>query len=771
MGPDRRRASAASSLALVGILGVGMMAPGCPDRTSILIVVTSDLAVPDEVDRLDFAVRGDASGMVIERSFPLSAPWPHSLAVRPGMVDSRSVRVTITAYRGDEFVLRRVISADFAAGFESVLEVNLERACVRVRCEQDLDCRAGNCIGARPDAGPLPPDANIDASIDVGFDTNQDAPCFDPSLVNCGMVCIDPRTDNNFCGAQPGCVDYDRCQGSEFCFEGRCRLDCDPGLVNCNGFCIDPESDRTNCGASLEDCSGGTVCPGMQVCALGRCSDTCPAGLFLCDGRCVDPQTDRRYCGARPDCSGGTACLAGEQCAQGECVTTCPADQIACGGRCIDPLSDRTYCGARPDCSGGTPCPPGQLCVAGTCGTSCPLPQIACGGRCVDVNEDESYCGARPDCTGGRACRSGEICRGGVCITNCPEGQVGCDGRCIDPMTDEQYCGASITCTGAVACAPREFCTGGRCGCVSPERNCGSGCVDTRFDPLNCGDCGNACPTGQVCSGGSCTPLSGGGFTGEFGASWTVHPFRNVACIQEFVPRTSNDLYAGIGPTFGAYDLATMTFRDDLPPPPVSIPADCSFAFYAGGIFMLTPTDIIAYAPAPVMTWRSGMLPMPLDTVGMTISDGSYLWTAATTAIVRGSPATTEIEEIRAGTTMMRPRITYDALTGRIFFAGQGQREIRSYDPLTRTVRSEGMAPGNIGAPFCSDRAGHIYVGSQAMPRQLWQYTPASGRWRDLPMIPGSAPAVTNCGIAEAGALYVAADGGAEIYRLSLTRL
>ena len=123
------------------------------------------------------------------------------------------------------------------------------------------------------------------------------------------------------------------------------------------------------------------------------------------------------------------------------------------------------------------------------------------------------------------------------------------------------------------------------------------------------------------------------------------------------------------------------------------------------------------------------------------------------------------------GATLVSPRVTHDALTARVYFASQGAREVRSYDPVTHAFRVESMAPGNIGAAFCSDRAGHIYIGSQANPAQIWQYNAASGRWQDLPVIGAVVTGTTNCGVAEAGALYVGASPGTQMYKLPLERL
>jgi hypothetical protein len=70
----------------------------------------------------------------------------------------------------------------------------------------------------------------------------------------------------------------------------------------------------------------------------------------------------------------------------------------------------------------------------------------------------------------------------GCASTNAPPGGDGGGGHAICPDHPEQC--------------------GGKC--------CGSKCIDITLDPLNCGDCGIACDTGQLCRSGSCGCLPSG---------------------------------------------------------------------------------------------------------------------------------------------------------------------------------------------------------------------------------------------------------------------
>lgn len=85
----------------------------------------------------------------------------------------------------------------------------------------------------------------------------------------------------------------------------------------------------------------------------------------------------------------------------------------------------------------------------------------------------------------------------------CPIGQEECAGFCSNLNTDENNCGAC-----GQACESGELCVGGFCtlSCPSGQTNCGGSCSDLSTDVNNCGACGAACPAGEVCEASTCAP-------------------------------------------------------------------------------------------------------------------------------------------------------------------------------------------------------------------------------------------------------------------------
>jgi len=79
-----------------------------------------------------------------------------------------------------------------------------------------------------------------------------------------------------------------------------------------------------------------------------------------------------------------------------------------------------------------------------------------------------------------------------------------CGSACVDVGSDIDNCGAcGNTCTGDGA-----KCTAGTCGCIGPlfDYCAGTGCMDVSSDTNNCGSCGNVCDpnNSDSCVSGVC---------------------------------------------------------------------------------------------------------------------------------------------------------------------------------------------------------------------------------------------------------------------------
>ncbi|MFO0631177.1 MAG: hypothetical protein U0325_36900 [Polyangiales bacterium] len=89
---------------------------------------------------------------------------------------------------------------------------------------------------------------------------------------------------------------------------------------------------------------------------------------------------------------------------------------------------------------------------------------------------------------------------------SCPAPRSACGPTCVDLTLDPANCG-----TCGHACGSREVCVAGRCqlNCPTGQQQCGTACTDVATDRANCGGCGMRCPTGQVCADGACALTCG----------------------------------------------------------------------------------------------------------------------------------------------------------------------------------------------------------------------------------------------------------------------
>jgi hypothetical protein len=83
--------------------------------------------------------------------------------------------------------------------------------------------------------------------------------------------------------------------------------------------------------------------------------------------------------------------------------------------------------------------------------------------------------------------------------STCPAGQERCGSQCVDTQTDRLNCGRC-----GATCDALRGCVDGRCQCTPPLIECDGACVDTTTDRAHCGDCDVTCPAQMECRDGRC---------------------------------------------------------------------------------------------------------------------------------------------------------------------------------------------------------------------------------------------------------------------------
>lgn len=260
---------------------------------------------------------------------------------------------------------------------------------------------------------------------------------------------------------------------------------------------------------AIAACSGDAFDAKGAGGSSGGDAGACLGGQVSCSGQCVSASDPAFGCGSCTPCSleNATATCSSGACGVGQCQDGF-ADCDAKGG-CETSLLDPLHCGQCNRTCGG-----GQVCEGGECKSGCSDGKADCGGSCVDPASDILHCGG---C--GKACKpvanALSVCASAVCGLACNPGFLDCDGQrdtgCeVISALDPKNCGAC-----GLACKSGEICNGGKCelNCGGGSTQCGGKCVDLMTDENNCGACDKACVSGQNCVGGECKLNCGGGTT------------------------------------------------------------------------------------------------------------------------------------------------------------------------------------------------------------------------------------------------------------------
>ncbi len=200
-------------------------------------------------------------------------------------------------------------------------------------------------------------------------------------------------------------IDYSICQFSMSEGAFGCIAKCAPQMVLCDGKCINPRWDENYCGASSL-CSSEEGTRGKDCSRLGMtCVDeqcVCAGNMVLCDNNCIDPRWDENFCGATDSCNSeatrGHKCENGMTCVDSECK--CTGNTIQCDGKCIDPNWDVNYCGASGTCdqdnNRGMQCGDNEFCYEGKCKIALCKSDDAQNNQCFFAGEcinETEHCG------------------------------------------------------------------------------------------------------------------------------------------------------------------------------------------------------------------------------------------------------------------------------------------------------------------------------------------------------------------------------------------
>ena len=266
---------------------------------------------------------------------------------------------------------------------------------------------------------------------------------------------------------------------------------CKPGYVECEGNCIDPLTEDKFCGVD-EKCQNGATCDGLQGqnCIQGRCE--CPEGKLNCEGDCISPSENQLFCGAKGLCNSddsnsenykGISCeKASRQCVIEEGIPKCQCDE----DEHYDVITEKCVVDSSPNSCGIED--PVDCTAIYHPEAKCKNNKCTCPGGLVRIDESpywEKYQAKQ------------NVMEGSILVPT---------SWCIDINYDNEFCGQNLeTCNGDQICIKGECkvlndLSKSECTSGSKRVVCGNRCIHLNDNNMeNCGKCASGwCSNGVL---------------------------------------------------------------------------------------------------------------------------------------------------------------------------------------------------------------------------------------------------------------------------------
>ena len=394
-------------------------------------------------------------------------------------------------------------------------------------CDDDLYCNGPDACdsGACAAVGPAPCAADALACtttcdevggcnvLQSGFCKIDDV-CYAAGDVNPDNACQEcyPTSSTSYWTNDNtnGCSDDDPCTTGDYCSFGSCY---GAGSVTCapDGNACTNDACQTGLGCTFPAeaagtwCDDGLYCNGADQCSGTACASVgpapCPDDGLTCTTTC-DESADLCNVTQAGFCKIDNVCRdAGTLNPDNACQECYPSSSTSYW------TNDNTNA-----CSDGDPCTTGDYCSGGGCyGTG----SVTCapdGNQCTD---DACQTGlgctypavtAGTSCDDGLACNGADQCSGTVCVNvgpaPCPPDAYACTTLCTETggsyecnRIDTGWCLIGTSCVGAGTIDPG-----------NPCQECYPASSTTSWTADNTNPCsdGDACTTGDYCSGGWC---------------------------------------------------------------------------------------------------------------------------------------------------------------------------------------------------------------------------------------------------------------------------